>query len=162
MQLHICDNICYTRNLPQPHCSFLRVDALHEVPLEILEPYLGFDEVHLQLKEKSYGGLLHFLKQRKIIEQVDRGGASQRARSNANPFDLLQFPEYVKPVGEVDHVGPPGTVGPVEAVGYLGMDTSTVEAEEPAVESGQPSVGACEVIGSEDMGEDAWLMYIHR
>jgi len=49
-----------------PLKSMLRADALLEVPLEILTEQLSHGR-HLGLKEKSYNGLLHFLRTRSII-----------------------------------------------------------------------------------------------
>ena len=49
-----------------PLRSFLRVDAVHEVPLEILEEQASHGR-HLQLQEKSYHGLMHFMRQKQLV-----------------------------------------------------------------------------------------------
>lgn len=95
MQLKLSDDPIGTRGLYYAGCSFLRVDALHEVPMEILEPQISHGR-HLELKEQSYRGLIHFLKQRQIIQPAPRPGAYRKA--TADFVDPSHSVNYVRPV----------------------------------------------------------------
>ena len=65
MQLMIADNPYGLTGLYLR--SYLRVDTLHEVPMEVLEAALSHGR-HLELKEKSHGGLIGFLRRIRMID----------------------------------------------------------------------------------------------
>ena len=63
MQLKFCDDPYGITGLP--YRSFLRVDVVHEVSLEILEPQISYGR-HLELRQDSYRRLLNFMGQRMV------------------------------------------------------------------------------------------------
>ena len=63
MQLKIRDDPLGTRGFYLR--SFVRLDAVHEVPLDILQEQLSYGR-QLELKAQSYRNLLHFMRQKNI------------------------------------------------------------------------------------------------
>lgn len=119
MQLHLCHNAYGTRVFRLR--SFLRVDALHEVPLEFLVGQLGYGE-HLEPRAKSYRGLQHFLRQKHIIELAPQQVEPQSFMSDytglwgmASLTDQVEEPVDVLRVdGPTDGVSTPGERGQID------------------------------------------------
>lgn len=63
MQLRLCDDPLGVAGLP--YRSFLRIDAVHEVPLEVLEGELSWGR-QLELKAQSYRNLLSFMRRKGV------------------------------------------------------------------------------------------------
>lgn len=64
MQLHLSHDPLGLHGLPR--YSYVRVHELHEVPRQILVDEWLHGK-HLELKEKSYNGLAHFLRMRGLM-----------------------------------------------------------------------------------------------
>jgi hypothetical protein len=63
LQMKLCDDPFGDTGLP--YRSFLRVDAVYEVPSEILEEQFSYGR-HLELQAKSFRSLLHFMNMKGI------------------------------------------------------------------------------------------------